>query len=273
MHLFFQALTANVSGRLIYFNETAVDPAPEVVDEPISDNGLRKRRGNDVSFDSSEREAKRFRQEHVESHGDNLTRGRSICRNATRRFSRAKSLITRKHSRINRPQPIVLTPPASTARESARNISQGTKSCGNADDEDSLEDHSNIFMASTTTVAPSDDESKSVWPPLLRKLTGRSASGGRSPSPAFRAFVSPDTPTRAWSRGHVVKGAASVPILSGHRSLSPTPMVTRSQTAPHVSSRGPSGIKRNQKVTVYSYYDEEHISTAAGSARKKQKNN
>ena len=272
MHLFFQALTANVSGRLIYFNETAVYPAPEVVDEPISDNGLRKRRGNDVSFDSSEREAKRFRQEHVESHGDNLTRGRSICRNATRRFSRAKSLITRKHSRINRPPPIVLTPPTSMARESARNISQGTGSPGNSDDEDSLEDRSIVFMASTSTLAPSE-ESKSVWPPLLRKLTGRSASGGRSPSPAFRAFVSPETPTRAWSRGHIVKGAASVPILSGHRSLSSTPLGTRSQTAAHVSSRGPSGIKRKQKVTVYSYYDEEHMPTAAGSASKKQKNN
>ncbi len=151
--------------------------------------------------------------------------------------------------------PIVLTPPSSMAKESARNIYQGTKSSGSADDGDYLEGLSNISLSSTSTLAPSD-ESKSVWPPLLRKLTGR------SPSPAFRSFVPSETPTRARSRGHAIFG--------GHRCLSPTSMRTRSQTTSHLSSRGPSGIKRKQEVTVYSYYDEEHMPTAAGSARREQ---
>ncbi len=157
--------------------------------------------------------------------------------------------------------PIVLTPPSSMAKESVRNIYQGTKSSGSADEEDYLEGLSNISLASMSTLAPSD-ESKSVWPPLLQKLTGRSASGGRSSSPAFRPFVPSETLTRARSRGHAIFG--------GHRSLSPTSMRTRRQTTSHLSSRGPSGIKRKQEVTVYSYYDEEHMPIAAGSARREQ---
>lgn len=282
-------LTTIVSDRLIDFEKTAVDSASEVVDTPVSDSGFRKRREHDVGFDSSEREVKRSRHEHAGNHGGTPTRGRPIYRNATGRFSRAKSFVTRKHSIMDRqkqpsnagrevpihdspPSMVSLIPLASMAKDSANNISQGSGSSGNADDEASLDGHGKLFIASTSTLAPSDSESKPKWP-LFRKFTGRSASRGSSPSPASRALAPPETPTRPRSRRRLMKGAATVPAPNGHGSLSPTSTGPRSQTAPSNSSQGLSRTKRKQEVTVYSYYDEDRKPDTAGSASKKQKNN
>ncbi|KJA14968.1 hypothetical protein HYPSUDRAFT_208278 [Hypholoma sublateritium FD-334 SS-4] len=281
--------TTRVDRSMVDFEQTAVDSASEVAAKPVSDSGLRKCRGQDIGFDSSDREVKRSRHQDAGNPGITPTRGRSIYRNATGRFSQqAKSFITRKQSVMdNHKQPssvsrdvpihdspmstILRTPPASMAKDRAKNISQGTGSSGNADDETSLDGHGKHFLASTSTLAPGE-ESKSKWPPLFRRFTGRSTSRGPSPSPASRALVPPETPTRLRSPRPIVQGAATIPVLSAHGSLTPTSTGPRSQTAPPVSSQGPSGKRRKQEVTVYSFYDEDHRPDAAGSANKKQKN-